>query len=40
MRSDIRSHMDQILEARITEKTEAFDKLVVGRSLELVKQTS
>lgn len=32
--------MDQVLEARIKEKTEDFDKLVVGRSLEMVKQTS
>ena len=40
MAVDIRGHMDQVLEARVKEKTEAFDKLVVGRSLEMVKQTS
>lgn len=40
MALDIRGHMDQVLEARVKEKTEAFDKLVVGRSLEMVKQTS
>ena len=40
MALDIRGHMDQVLEARVKEKTEDFDKLVVGRSLEVVKQTS
>ena len=40
MKEDVRGHMDEILEARIKEKTEDFDKLVVGRSLEVVKQTS